>query len=547
MSKILCLCSGGFDSVVMLHHIRDLHPDDSISTLFFNYGQKSLEMERRCAKKVSDKLGCTFIEIDIPRFSWSNSEFYSQGFSGDKEYLEMRNLIFFSYALSLCDSLGFTSLYAAILKSQGYYDTSEPFLSKIRGIAQDRGVELLTPFSSYEKYQLSYLAFVYEIKEGDFFSCDNPVDGNPCGECPDCKLIKDMLSGKFSLSIHRFLETWDVSDPVFQRLFIACPVNEIRIHNNNKCQLRCKHCYYGYSDLYGKELTEDEYRNLFKQAKELGISAFHFSGKEPLYDDSVFDLIQVLREEYPESQVSFVTNGINVPKFIDKLVAVEPQKVCLSVDEILNTNGVRSVHNVSEKALAALRNAGIPIEVFIDLHQNNIKKISDIVGLIHKSYGVTKFYVRTIVPIGSAKDMPLLSVTQLNTVYKNLKRFCKKNPDVNIQLRLGIDYVYSVLNHNVEISHALKDIYLGDSIDVPNLFIWGELYCGKYESQITITTDGYVQGCASESCFSDYCAHSVGNIREHSLSELIQLGKQRSLQDLVLNSSKFCCMCSEKY
>ena len=99
MSKILCLCSGGFDSVVMLHHIRDLHPDDSISTLFFNYGQKSLEMERRCAKKVSDKLGCTFIEIDIPRFYWSNSEFYSQGFSGDKEYLEMRNLIFFSYAL----------------------------------------------------------------------------------------------------------------------------------------------------------------------------------------------------------------------------------------------------------------------------------------------------------------------------------------------------------------------------------------------------------------------------------------------------------------
>ena len=82
MNKIVALCSGGFDSVVMLHFIRETHPDYDIHTLFFDYGQKTLKQEEHCAEKVSKKLGCHFHKVTLPKFSWSNSQFNSTKLRG---------------------------------------------------------------------------------------------------------------------------------------------------------------------------------------------------------------------------------------------------------------------------------------------------------------------------------------------------------------------------------------------------------------------------------------------------------------------------------
>ena len=60
MRRLLCLCSGGFDSVVLLHNIRDNFPEAEIHTLFFDYGQGTAKYERECSKKVSEKLNCIF-------------------------------------------------------------------------------------------------------------------------------------------------------------------------------------------------------------------------------------------------------------------------------------------------------------------------------------------------------------------------------------------------------------------------------------------------------------------------------------------------------
>ena len=162
--------------------------------MFFDYGQKSVKQERICAKKVADKLNCAFKEITLPKFSWTSSEFYADGFSGDKEYLEMRNLIFLSYALSVCEAKGFTSLYLATLKSLGYYDTSQKFLRKVKSIAKDKGIKLIAPFSKSEKDSLIPIAKRNKITYSDFHSCDNPrKDGSPCGECPDCLFLNEIM------------------------------------------------------------------------------------------------------------------------------------------------------------------------------------------------------------------------------------------------------------------------------------------------------------------------------------------------------------------
>lgn len=546
MQKILCLCSGGFDSVVMLHLVREENPTSEIHTLFFNYGQKNVEQEFASAKNNSDKLGCILHKIDLPRFSWTSGEFYSPEFSGSSEYLEMRNLVFIAYALSLCESTGISSLYMATLKSLGYYDTSESFLSKVSAIAEDKGIKFITPFSQIEKGQLAYLANKYEIKSKDFFTCDNPVEGEPCGKCPDCELLKLILNYK-PLPVERFLETADPEDPIFQKRFEESEIKEIRLYTNHLCQLHCEHCYYGYSDLSEPLLTDSEYRELFTQASQLGIDCFHFCGKEPLYDSRVFEVIKILREVIPNSDISFVTNGINVPKFAEQLSNVNPSKVCLSVDDVSTEKGVRGVKNVSHKALRALSKFNIPTEVFIDLHLGNYNKVYDILEFLYLSYGVKSFLIRTIVPIGCATKMPKLSKSQLNSAFVGAKDFFTEYPETSGVFNVGIEYTYEILTSGAEslsIRKCIEKVLDNRSLRLTdNFLLFPKLYCSSYENQLTITADGYVQGCASESCYSDYRKASVGSVREKPLYDLIRLGKEKTISHLKEKS--FLCSCTK--
>ena len=120
--NILFLNSGGFDSVVLAHYLKEENPNAEILGLFFNYNQLACAKERVCAEKVCSKLNYKFKEIKLPTFLWTNSEFYKnqQYKNNESVELEYRNMIFFSYALSIAKSLNCSKVYSAILKSQGY-------------------------------------------------------------------------------------------------------------------------------------------------------------------------------------------------------------------------------------------------------------------------------------------------------------------------------------------------------------------------------------------------------------------------------------------
>lgn len=554
MSRILSLCSGGFDSVLMLNIVRLNNPDSEIHTLFFDYGQKTSSQERACAKKVSEKLDCVFHEVKLPKFDWTTSEFYSPEYSGDKEYLEMRNLVFISYALSFCESLGCEYLYMATLKSLGYYDTSEAFLSKIKDIAKDKGIALETPFSSLSKEELFLSAFRSSIRREDVFSCDNPVNGKPCGKCPDCLALEEIFNhAELNTPAKVWAKTFDPNNYDFQSLLKSSPITEMRVLVNNDCQLKCKHCYYGFQDMKQPRLSLEEFKSVFAQAKELGINDFHFSGKEPLFDDFIFDVTKVLREVHPDSDCTVVTNGINIPKYAKTLKEHKYSKVYLSVDDIGGTSLVRSVRSVTDKALKSLKEVGIPVEVFIDLHINNYDKVNNIIDFLVKKYGVKSFYVRTISIIGNAEGMTPLTSEQLDVTYKLLLAYAESNKEVFINFTVMAPYVYDLLDsgENLELKAAIDDVIGFAYRNVLNNFsIFPETYCGKYENQVTLTPDGFLHGCASEVSSKDYDLVSSGNVRDKSLSSLIQSGKDLCIEcnckelDENGNLKFFSCTCS---
>lgn len=192
--KIVLLNSGGFDSVVMAYRLRDINPDAKIISLFFNYGQPNYKYECSCALACCEHLEMEFREIILPNFIWTNSDFYEG--SVDNQYVEYRNLVFLSYAASIAEAVGAKRIYMATVWNgiNGYKDSNIRFIGAFNDMLRPSGITVETPFAYMPKEDLIGLAKDYYISQKDFYSCNNPNSlGNPCGECGDCKILKEMF------------------------------------------------------------------------------------------------------------------------------------------------------------------------------------------------------------------------------------------------------------------------------------------------------------------------------------------------------------------
>lgn len=543
--KIVVLNSGGFDSVVLVHHlVHTLEKGNEIHSLHFKYGSRNELAQLIRVNKVCKKLGLVNHKITLPKFNWTHSRFYKPKFNDpESQYLEYRNLIFLSYALSFAESIGAKKIYLAVLKSyQGYTDTSPDFLSKIYELGKLNGIEIIAPFSDYDKYALRSFIKEYKIENDEYFSCDIPKFGLfKCDGCMDCESISE-LEGKYDLDNATKLFLNNGCNPScedFQNELYNTVPFEMRVLLNNDCQLNCKHCFYGFKDTVSPILPKETIYECIEEGIELGIQNFHFSGKEPFYDDTIFWYTSKLQKEHPEVTYDAVTNGINVPKYINQIKETGMSKIFLSVDEILNTNGVRQVHGVADKALRALNEYEVPVEVFIDLHENNYNHIGEIIKYLHDKYGVTDFYVRTIRCLGNASNFKLLTSQQIESVHNQLKIICSK--DYNIVFSISKEYL-PLLKNVCEIYSSVinsQTTFFGT-----NYHAYIELYCSRYIDQITLTPDGYLLGCASEVASPNYDKVSVGNIQDYYLETLIDMGKDtllRHSQKMVCNKCSFLC------
>lgn len=191
MSKIVVLNSGGFDSITLINFLHRVWEDREIHSLHFFYGARNTEQQVKCVDKVCENIGAVNVKINLPSFKWTKGEFYKQGYDDKTQYVEYRNMVFLSYALSYAQAVGAKQIYLAILKGD-YVDCNKEFLSHMNDVANMSGIDIVAPFSDCE-WKLSLLPFAEGfVYPGDYFSCDNPIDGKPCGTCIDCEALKEV-------------------------------------------------------------------------------------------------------------------------------------------------------------------------------------------------------------------------------------------------------------------------------------------------------------------------------------------------------------------
>jgi 7-cyano-7-deazaguanine synthase len=205
--KVLVLFSGGLDSVVLAQHFvyhgYEVHP------FFINYGQANFEQEIESIGYWTKKMGIreNLYLLDIPPLSWSESSSVrgNVGETGNTfkdEYVEMRNLIFLSYALSYAEKkkIGYVSA-GFIDAGEDYPDTSPKFTKLFDSLSTvTLGIEFITPFVYFTKEQVVETAEDYEMDLAELFSrtftCNTPISGDKCGKCFGCFEI-EQLKEKF--------------------------------------------------------------------------------------------------------------------------------------------------------------------------------------------------------------------------------------------------------------------------------------------------------------------------------------------------------------
>lgn len=550
--KIVVLNSGGFDSVVLMNVIRHTYPDTEIHSLHFRYGARNEEQQLRCVEKVCEKVGAVSTVIDLPKFMWTSNNFYKEDNVYETQYLEYRNLVFLSYAISYAESIGAKEIYLATYQPNevGYNDNNDIFYKGLNSFTtKNSGIEIKTPFWNIkDKLDLLSLAISNGVFPDDYFSCDTPKEnGEPCGECFDCLSLKDIEDSlKLDHPMKAFYQGgYKFDNEVFKTLLADQKPTEVRALINNECQLKCSHCFYGFEKMKREQLSKEEYYSVLKDfVLNYGIQNIHFSGKEPLFDDTLLWYAEQIKKDNLPCTFNLVTNGINVPKYAERLKELGIERIYLSVDDVLDTNGVRSVHHTTDKALEVCKSLGIKIEVFIDLHYHNFNRLSEIIGYIEENYCVQSYHIRTIRSIGKATDQKLLTGKELDIVWNDLKEIAEKYEEKSFALSISNEYVNELQGTNL-----LNDIDLCESLYTDcfteNLCLMLEEYCSRYSVSYTLTPDGFLLGCASEVSLPDYDKYSVGNVKDTSLKELVRRGNEisYSCNDCYIGN-KICCSCN---
>ena len=499
--KIVALNSGGLDSVVLMHHLKEKFPDVEVHTLFFDYGQKSLPYEEECSKKVSDKLGYKWYKIKLDTFDWSRSSLTSNTEeSYESLYLEMRNMIFLSYATSYAQSIGAVKIYSAIIKppENPYTDATPDFVKAMNSVLSLCNVELVAPLIMYEKQYIFHLARKYGITLNDFCSCFH-TEKTETDKCSNCELIEE------------YSEYFDPSNALedtvmrgeFHNVFKKRDsgiITSAKVCLNNTCNLKCPYCLMTGVEHSGTTLTEEQLIECIDKLYSFGIKEFDLFGKEPLFDDRAIHVLEHFRS-YEDIKFSMITNGKNLDKYADRLLESNLSQLTISYD-----GGAYRSFTVDFGLISYLLHNGLPVEISIDLHNKNWFNINKFLRAFY-DLGVPTVYIKPIEDWGGCDKSYSISEDLYSSVIDEVTT--SENP---IPLT-----VFSIPYKHQKLTKKYSELFKFDIPQYSNRPIRFELdnVCTSGYTSIYLNSNGYVYGCGTCAYERPNSGHKLEDINSY--------------------------------
>ncbi len=200
--KAVCLLSGGMDSATLAYLARE--EGYTLLALHFNYGQRTEERERECARKIASLLEVEeFIEVDLAylaRFGGSSltdhsmrvEEFDEERVCIPNTYVPFRNANLLSIATSCAEARDAEAIFIGVqsLDYSGYPDCRPRFIEAFQqvidlGTRDGTHIRLNTPFIHMTKSDILRVGMGLHVPYEHTWSCYQN-ETRACGRCGAC-------------------------------------------------------------------------------------------------------------------------------------------------------------------------------------------------------------------------------------------------------------------------------------------------------------------------------------------------------------------------
>lgn len=316
---------------------------------------------------------------------------------------------------------------------------------------------------------------------------------------------------------------------------------EISYFINNTCNLKCRHCYVGYSKT-NDSLTLQEWTGAFDELVSLGAKTFGNVGKEPLLNwEKTKPLLEYLKhkkEKYTDMRFGFVTNGI----LLNDMMIVELDKIMPDYIDI-SLDGNKEVHDfirgegAYDALMTNLQNLSqykLSEKVFISftLNRMNASCVDKVIQSIY-DMGFKNLLISPYVTL-DANDMLYISDDKIIAIIQGLIKGesvdFSEYEGLNIYIKTDFTTTRPLMEKMADIKIINKDELLIDDYGV----IFNKYELGKniiyfnympfdtsLKTAIRISHDGYVSNCL-DMFYENYPERAIGNIQEKGIKEILE-------------------------
>ena len=179
------------------------------------------------------------------------------------------------------------------------------------------------------------------------------------------------------------------------------PLVQLNIEVSSICNLVCKHCFI---DKQGSLMDIGLYRDIIKQAKDLGVISITINGGEPLLHPDIIEMI-TLATSIPFRTELFTNATLITPEFCEQIADLAIDKVLVSLDGFEdNHDKVRGKGNYQKtlRGIECLKENNLRVWINSILHKHNEDDFQKFQKFCLKDLKVNGLKFTIIDPLGNA-------------------------------------------------------------------------------------------------------------------------------------------------
>ena len=194
-------------------------------------------------------------------------------------------------------------------------------------------------------------------------------------------------------------------------------LKEFWLHITDQCNLACRHCLFSCSAKTNRTMDFEMITSTVRQAYGLGTRIFYLTGGEPLVHPDFQKICRLILNEYPDTMLVILTNGILIPDHLAFFKSLPCDRLFLqvSLDGIEQTNDrLRGAGAFAKTtaALAALKGSNIVITLSMVVHPDNFHQMTKMVEL-GVEFSVNAIHYMWLLTTGRASSLPAVSMDEL--------------------------------------------------------------------------------------------------------------------------------------